>query len=141
MSDVLVDSSVWIDFFRKKSSPEGEALDRLLEENRVCTVDLIKVEIVGGAKTLQQFEDLKSYFDALPLLEEPQGLWENMMHLQFNLHRKGIQGVGIPDLMIAVMAQTYHKVIFTRDHDFKRIRNVFPIQLMELNVNQNRTKE
>ena len=130
MSDILVDTSVWLDFFRVKDSPYGESLDRLLEEERVCTTHLIKAEIIPGARTPKQFRDLKDYFDALPLVGEPGSLWEDIMETQFRLKRKGINGISIPDLIIAVVARANEKIIFTKDSDFKLIQRALPIRLL-----------
>ena len=130
MSDILVDTSVWLDFFKVKDSPYGETLDRLLEEERVCTTDLIKAEIIPGARTPKQFRELKDYFNALPLANEPASLWEDIMEVQFRLKRRGINGISIPDLIIAVVAAANGKVILTKDSDFGRIQRVLPLELM-----------
>lgn len=131
MSDILVDTFVWLEFFSAKDSPYAEALDRLLEEERVCTSDLIKAEIIPGARTPKQFHELKGYFDALPLAHEPPSLWAEIMEVQFRLKRRGINGISIPDLMIAVVAKANGKVIFTKDHDFQLIQRGLPVELLE----------
>ncbi len=131
MSDILVDTSVWLEFFRVKDSPHGEALDRLLEEERVCTANLIKAEIIPGARTPRQLRELKECFDALPLAREPASLWEEITDVQFRLKRRGIGGISIPDLIIAVVAKANGKVIFTRDSDFRRIQRALPVELIE----------
>lgn len=131
MSDVLIDTSVWLEFFRVQDSPYAEALDQLLEEERVCTSDLIKAEIIPGARTPQQFRELKEYFDALPLATEPASLWEEIIAVQFRLRRMGINGISIPDLMIAVVAKANSKVLFTKDHDFQLIQQALPVELLE----------
>ena len=126
-----MDTSVWVEFFRVKGSPYSEFLDRLLEEGRVCTTHLIKAEIIPGARSAKQFEELKAYFDALPLALEPATLWEEIIDVQFKLKRKGINGMSIPDLIIAVVAKTGKKRLFTKDQDFKLIQKVLPIKLFE----------
>lgn len=132
MSDILVDTSVWLEFFRVKESPYARTLDWLLEEERVCTTNLIKAEIIPGTGTQKQFRELKDYFDALSLVKEPASLWEDIMEVQFRLKRRGINGVSIPDLIIAVVAQANRKAIFTKDSDFELIQLALPIQLLEL---------
>ena len=42
--DVLVDSSVWIDYF--KGAARSTALDMLIDENLVVTNDLILAELI-----------------------------------------------------------------------------------------------
>ena len=131
MGEILVDTSVWLEFFRVKDSPYGEMLDRLLEEGKVCTSNLIKAEIIPGARTPRQFRELRDYFDALPLAAEPASLWEEIMEAQLRLKRRGINGISIPDLMIAVVAKANGKIIFTKDSDFGRIQCVLPLELLE----------
>ncbi|CBE69821.1 conserved protein of unknown function [Candidatus Methylomirabilis oxygeniifera] len=131
MSDVLVDTSVWLEFFRVRDSPYAAALDQLLEEERVCTSNLIKAEIIPGARTPRQFRELKDYFDALPLAKEPTSLWEEIIDVQFRLKRMGINGISIPDLMIAVVANAAGKAIFTKDNDFRLIQRGLPVTLLE----------
>ncbi|NOX90781.1 MAG: PIN domain-containing protein [Calditrichaeota bacterium] len=41
---VLVDSSVWIDYFR--AGIKSEKLDELIDENLICTKDIILAELV-----------------------------------------------------------------------------------------------
>jgi predicted nucleic acid-binding protein len=130
VSDILVDTSVWLEFFRVRESPYADALDRLLEEGRVCTANLIKAEIIPGARTPKQFRELKEYFDVLPLATEPASLWEEIMDAQFRLKRTGINGISVPDLIIAVVAKANEKVIFTKDSDFRLIQRVVPVELL-----------
>ena len=44
----LVDSSVWIDYFRGVASPETDRLDALLGTQVLLTGDLIVVEVLQG---------------------------------------------------------------------------------------------
>ena len=131
MGEILVDTSVWLEFFRVKDSPYGEMLDRLLGEGNVCTSNLIKAEIIPGARTPRQFRELRDYFDALPLAAEPASLWEDIMEVQFRLKRRGINGISIPDLIIAVVAKANGKIVFTKDSDFQLIQRALPVELLE----------
>ena len=45
---ILVDSSVWIDYFRGTPSPQAEQLDALLGREPVATGDLILAEVLQG---------------------------------------------------------------------------------------------
>ena len=45
---IVVDSSVWIDFFNGGDTPEVERLDRLLGVTPLVVGDLILVEVVQG---------------------------------------------------------------------------------------------
>lgn len=127
----MVDTSIWLEFFRVRESPYAEALDRLLEDELVCTANLIKAEIIPGARTPKQFRELKDYFNALPLAPDPASLWQEIIDVQFQLKRVGINGISIPDLIIAVVARANNKIIFTKDSDFQLIRRVLSVTLLE----------
>ena len=129
MSHVLVDSSVWVDFFRDSSSPHGTVLDHLLEQGMVCTASLIKAEIIPSALNKKDFNRLRDLFQALPLLEEPKTFWNEIILAQFALKQKGIHGIGIPDLMIAVLARTHEKEVFTKDRHFDLMKKPLGLKL------------
>lgn len=48
---VLVDTSVWIDYFLGKNTGQTLTLDSLFDSERICTGDLIIAEIMQGIKT------------------------------------------------------------------------------------------
>lgn len=61
---------------------------------------------------------------------DPADLWERVARLGFLLRRKGVNGAGIPDLLIAVTAATGDAAVFSLDAHFSRIAGVFPVSLL-----------
>ena len=51
---VLVDTSVWIDYFRGRNSPQTNKLDELIDDERIATGDLIIAELMQGFRTKGQ---------------------------------------------------------------------------------------
>jgi len=49
---ILVDSSVWIDYFRGKQSSQTDRLDALLGNEPVATGDLVLTEVLQGTRYL-----------------------------------------------------------------------------------------
>lgn len=131
MSLVLVDTSAWVEFFRDAASPYAETVDLLLEENAVCTCNLVIAEIVPAARSQSQYDELLDYFGALPLLQEPADLWRQVMEAAFLLRRKGCNGIGIPDLIIAVTARSHHLPVLSKDRHFKVMRDHLGLDLFE----------
>jgi len=131
MSLVLVDTSAWIDFFRDDSSPYGAVVDALLQENLVCTTGLVKAEILPGARTKKEFNLLKEYFNVLPLLQDPDSMWDDVICVQRKLKQKGINGVGIPDLIVAVTAMKHEVKVFSRDHHFDSMKKNIGLKIFE----------
>lgn len=56
---ILVDSSVWIDYFRGANSPEANYLDSVLGKEPVSIGDLILAEVLQGTSSDQDFERVR----------------------------------------------------------------------------------
>lgn len=114
----LVDTSVWIFALRKQFIPSiKERVSRLLRDHVVLTSGMIKLEILGGAKTEKEFQHLKTRFDALDSVETNTSLWEKAYALAFTLRRKGIT-VPYTDILIAACALTTESTLVHADVHF-----------------------
>lgn len=111
---VLVDSSVWIDYFAGKG--EADALEYLIEENLVVINDLILAELLP-ALLLQKQASVVALLRAVR--RHPMKIdWEDIIQLQALCLRNGINGVGIPDLIIAQNAIQGGLSLMSRDKHF-----------------------
>lgn len=63
---ILVDSSVWIDFFNGVPTPETDCLDGLLGQEMATTGDLILVEVLQGFRNESDFREAKRALSMLP---------------------------------------------------------------------------
>jgi len=71
---ILVDTSVWIDFFRGENSPERWTLHRLIQdEEEISISEIILTEILQGVKEEKRFLKIKNYLLELPFYE-PKGI-------------------------------------------------------------------
>ena len=127
MSLVLADTSVWIDFLNTSGSEEAEKLAALLDEDKVCILPMIRAEVLSGARTEREFQDLKEKLSALPSLEEPEDLWDNAAWARFRLARRGIAS-SLLDIVIALNASRHHCPLLTRDKEFRQIAHVLPLR-------------
>ena len=66
---ILVDSSVWIDFYRGTVTPQVDALDRLLGEELVAIGDLMMTEVLQGFASERDFNKARRLLGALDLVE------------------------------------------------------------------------
>lgn len=66
---ILVDSSVWIDYFRGLATPEAGRLDAILGQEPVATGDLILAEVLQGFASDRDFERARRLLAALVLVE------------------------------------------------------------------------
>ena len=63
---ILVDSSVWIDFFNGRVTPETDHLDALLGTDVAATGDLILVEVLQGFRDEADFVTARRLLSKCP---------------------------------------------------------------------------
>jgi predicted nucleic acid-binding protein len=117
---ILVDSSVWIDFFRSTPGRAGRELRRLISEAEpLALTGVVLTEILQGLRRdVSQIEDYLSMWDLL----EPSGIstYCRAAALFRQARAKGIRLTTI-DALNAAIAMDHGAVIFTIDKDFSRI--------------------
>jgi predicted nucleic acid-binding protein len=127
MSDVVIDSSVWIDFFR--GAPEVvQRVDALLESGRAAVTGAVFAEVLSGARSRPIFDRLKLLLGALEQLDAPPNAWDEVAELRFAMARQGFQA-HLVDLLIAVTARYHSHRLLTRDRDFSAIAKQAGIEI------------
>ena len=66
---ILVDSSVWIDYFRGTATLQTERLDSLLGSEPLVIGDLILTEVLQGFTTDRDFNQAKKLLTSLVVIE------------------------------------------------------------------------
>lgn len=66
---ILVDSSVWIDYFRGNTTPSAELLDKLLGNEPLTIGDLILTEVLQGFDNVREFNRAKKLLLSLDVVE------------------------------------------------------------------------
>jgi predicted nucleic acid-binding protein len=61
---ILVDSSVWIDYFRSADTPQVALLDSFFGRSPLVVGDLIAAEVLQGVRDEGQFKWVKKILDA-----------------------------------------------------------------------------
>ncbi len=122
---VLVDSSIWVEYFRG-SADEGR-LDFLIEENLVVVNELILAELIPALHLRRQLKLISLMREIIcPPLDVD---WDNLIQMQIACLKHGINTVGIPDLMIAQNAIQNRLELYTRDKHFTLIARHVPLTL------------
>lgn len=122
---VLVDSSVWIDYFR--GAQRHNELDVLIQEDLVVVNDLILAELIPVLHLRRQRKLIALMRDiARPPLNTD---WDDIIQMQILCLRNGINSVGIPDLMIAQHAIQHGLELYSRDKHFARLARHIPLGL------------
>ena len=66
---ILVDSSVWIDYFRGETTPQAEMLDALLGNEPLVVGDLILAEVLQGFQGERDFNQAKQLLMSFEIIE------------------------------------------------------------------------
>ena len=66
---ILVDSSVWIDYFKGTITAQTEKLDRLLGHEPLAIGDLILTEVLQGFDSERDFNDARRMLTSLMVVE------------------------------------------------------------------------
>lgn len=124
---VLVDTSVWIDYFR--AGEDANDLDYLIDENLIVTNDIILTELIPYLKVKKQAKVIKLLHEInrVPLSIH----WEELIEYQVKCLKEGANGVGIPDLIIAQNAKQNNCKVYSLDKHFRILNQVIKIKLYD----------
>jgi predicted nucleic acid-binding protein len=116
---VIVDSSVWIDYFNGRDIPEVAKLDRLLETELLGVGDLILAEVLQGFRQEKDYQTAKRLLTSLTVFEMLGAEMAMKSADNFrDLRKKGITVRKTIDVMIATFCiENGHKLLFS-DKDF-----------------------
>jgi len=119
---VLVDTTVWIDFFAAKFTPEVAELERSLnEEEDICTCGIILTEVLQGIREDEDYQRTLTRFDAFLFLPMNRQTFVRAAQLYRLLRRRGITIRKPVDCMIASVAIEHNTALLHNDRDFDPI--------------------
>ena len=123
--EVLVDTSIWIDYFR--GGDGSKDLGFLIDENLIVINDLILAELIPYLKIKRQTKVIKLLHEVsqIPLAIQ----WEEIIEFQVKCLKAGANGVGIPDLIIAQNAKQYGCKVFSLDRHFRFLNRILKVGL------------
>lgn len=121
---VLVDSSVWIDYFNGKTR---DPLQMLLDSGQACVNDVILSEVMP----ILIFRQNKEACDLMASLPQyaTKVTWQEALEAQVQNLRAGINGVNLLDILIALNAKKNGLDVLTYDKHFALMSPVFGFAL------------
>ncbi|MGB3895089.1 type II toxin-antitoxin system VapC family toxin [Mycolicibacter sinensis] len=124
---ILVDTSVWIEYFRATGSAAALEVRRLLSEepDQVVTCEPIAMEILAGASNEQTYRKLERLVNGLSLLEvETATDFRSAADIYRAARSTGQTVRSINDCLIAAVALRHHARVAHRDADFDVIARI-----------------
>jgi len=128
---ILIDTSVWINFFRDKTPTFSQKVDEFLSKNEIYVPKIVVAELIQGSKSDREVMAVKEFLEAFHIIDQKEDTWIKAGELSYRLKRKG-KRVNLADCYISIIAEEYGCQIFTLDEHFKDIKTVTEIELVDV---------
>jgi predicted nucleic acid-binding protein len=124
---IVIDTSVWIEYFRNKHSPIVSQLNDVLDLDKAAITCMTWIEILSGAKRTE-IGQLRRVLSALPKYLPADQTWGRIEDWISIGLEKGHR-FGAADLLIASIAVENKATLWSLDSDFKRMEKLGFIEL------------
>jgi tRNA(fMet)-specific endonuclease VapC len=117
---VLIDTSVWIEFFRKKESSISSRLKEYLKLNQACYTGPIAVEVYQGAKTPKEIQIIDQLLQTIHYVEITRMHYHHAGLISQKAAREG-KVFSTIDMILASVAHDEQLLLFSLDTHFQEI--------------------
>ena len=128
---ILVDSSVWIDYFNGRTTPQTDLLDDHLGTEPIVVGDLILTEVLQGFQSDRDFAQAKRLLDSLVFAEM---LGRDLAILSAQnyrtLRRKGVTVRKSLDVIIGTFCIAHRLPLLHSDKDFDPIEKYLGLKVV-----------
>ena len=129
---VIVDTSVWIDFFRNLRNPHTLWLDRELTSRQLAITDLIFCELLQGIRNDKEFHFAASQLRQLHIFSPGGKDFALAVAGNFrSLRKKGFTIRGSGDCWIATFCIHQRHMLLHRDRDFEVFERELGLQVVK----------
>jgi predicted nucleic acid-binding protein len=124
---VLVDTSVWIEVFRK---PSRLRLDDVVDFDDIVTCLPVRQEVLQGFDDERAFVLARDAMSALPVVDAPldADVFDEAVRLYRSARRGGLMIRAGVDCLIAASALRHHLSVLHCDRDFDLLARVSPLE-------------
>lgn len=123
----LIDTSVWINYFRQKNTPATRYFINLLDEEIPFGITgIIYQEILQGAASNSDFNHLSEYLGTQRFYHPKDNLrsYQSAAKLYFDCRRQGITIRSTIDCIIAQIAIENNLILIHDDADFYQLSSI-----------------
>lgn len=125
---VLVDTSCWIEAFRRRESFESTVVESLIREDVIVTSSLVIAELLRGARGDKEIRFIKEEFSEIPTIKGLDQLGIKIGQLGFKL-KKGGYTIATLDLALSTLAIENDLLLYSLDHHFEMIAKQSSLKL------------
>jgi len=128
----MVDSSVWVDLFRDGTGAVAARLEKVVDNRDIVLGRPTELELLQGARDESEWDLLSGYLAGQEFIEPTPATWKAAARIYFDLRRLGVTVRSSIDCCLAQMAIEHELLVLHRDHDFRRIAAIRPLQQLWL---------
>jgi len=130
---IIVDTTVWIDFFAERSLPHVAALETIIKRREnICICGIILTEVLQGIRQDTEFRKTRDLFNTLILLPMPYTVFLRSAEIYRKLRKKGITIRKPLDCIIASVAIENDIPLLHNDKDFQPIEKCCGLKVLSL---------
>ena len=128
---IVVDTTVWIDFFGAKGTPFDLYLTRLIEQGEsLGLTDLVYCEVLQGIRDEMDFVRLRGILQSYPILRmRGLHLFEHAAGIYRDCRRRGFTIRKTIDCLIAATCLENDAELYHNDRDFDAIARVRDLKI------------
>ncbi len=117
----LIDTSAWIEFFRKKGIPEAKSrVAALLNSDAAAYTCPVMMELIVGAREPAELDLISETLGLCQKIVFQPEFWERAAHIERSLRQCGVT-VPRDDVLVATVASEHRLVLLCRDAHFDLI--------------------
>ena len=129
---ILVDTSVWVDFFAGRDLPQVVTLEHLIHDNEdLALCGIILTEILQGISDDSTYRRVQRHLTPLIMLPMPPAVFVRAADIYRNLRKQGITIRKSNDCIIAATALEHHCQLLHNDKDFIPVTKHFPLKVVK----------
>ncbi|MBI5417193.1 PIN domain nuclease [Candidatus Poribacteria bacterium] len=132
---ILVDSSVWIDYFNGKETDKTNWLDSAIGNKQIIVVDIILTEILQGFQSDNDFKKAKNLLLNFPFMEmvgkelAVKSAWNYR-----SLRKNGVTIRKTIDVIIGTFCIHYQLFLLHSDKDFEPMEKYLGLKTIKTNI-------
>jgi hypothetical protein len=128
----LVDTSVWIDFFRGTPSREREILAACLVQREYIAISgIIVQEILQGVREDAQYRETFRFLEFFPRVDLQFSDHIEAASIYRQLRKRGLTIRSPIDCLLAALALRCRFLLLHKDRDYPTIARFYPLKLYE----------
>ena len=129
---ILVDSSVWIDFFAgRKTKATSYVIKSIEESSDLCTCGLILTEVLQGIRSDKEYENVKEILSDLIYLPISKNTFIHASSIYRSLRKSGKTIRSPIDCIIATICLEHEIMLLHNDKDFIAIAQHTKLQIVD----------